>query len=44
MFAEVSEKVKHCAHISIYNVSETIKPKMSTKDFIRNDSLSIFKL
>ena len=46
MFAEVKEASKHCAQLAIYNVSENVKitEKASIRDFVRNDSLSIFKL
>jgi hypothetical protein len=46
MFAEVTETAKACAKFLVYNVQYDIKvsEKASLRDFVRNDSLSIFKL
>ncbi len=46
MFAEVATTSRACAKLSVYNVQYDIKvaEKASLRDFVRNDSLSIFKL
>lgn len=46
MFAEVALGSRNCAKFSVYNVQYDIKvsEQASLRDFIRNDSLSIFKL
>ena len=46
MFAEVAMASRVCAHMSVYNVEYNVKvsEKTSFRDFVRNDSLSIFKL
>lgn len=46
MFAEVGEASRRCATFSVYNVDYNINvtQKASIRDFVRNDSLSVFKL
>lgn len=46
MFAEVATASRACAKFSVYNVNYDIKvsEKVNLRDFVRNDSISIFKL
>lgn len=46
MFAEVAKASRACAQMSVYNVDYDVKvnQQQSLRDFVRNDSLSIFKL
>ena len=46
MFAEVAMASRTCAQLRVYNVEYDIKvtEKNGLRDFIRNDSLSVFKL
>lgn len=46
MFAEVAIGARACAQFSVFNVNYdvVVAQKASLRDFIRNDSLSIFKL
>lgn len=46
MFAEVATASRACAKLTVYNVQYDVKvsQKASLRDFVRNDSLSVFKL
>lgn len=46
MFAEVAMASRACAQMRVYNVEYNVKvnEQASLRDFVRNDSLSIFKL